>query len=499
VKPIGTITKYYPFLDKETVDVLKALVDDALNYRDFVKRLIQTSNEYDTNTPMFLIAVIQANTIGGGYDDEIWDSIRPRCQESVVTKPWNYWSNPDIRLEQHKREFQEVMRNAISSTNDDWIRFHLFLVGAWRAWLWKNYHRMMDSASSLLEERSELTCFAPRIHYIEGFAARREGNSKAASDATEKMLRIAKEHGDILSAAIALHVRAEILRNLEPYQALSLLDECYELFQELGDITNAGIVNSSKGLVHTTLGEYDLALDFAFKDLEVTEKVLRSTGPKAYEAAIIVSALYCDLDMPEQALEWIQWVESEDMQPSRYRYFVLNKARTLIQLGRLEDGGKQLENAHKQVLLVGYDPDLAMYNHILGIYELAKGDTEAALTTLAQALVEFERLNLQLSINRCLISLAKAEIESFQESLASLITTSDSWMSRLEKHAREKDYPGIKIQHALLKAECQAMIEEKEAAILTLKDALTYSDSPGVKTLRKRINERLEELEGIPQ
>ena len=140
-----------------------------------------------------------------------------------------------------------------------------------------------------------------------------------------------------------------------------------------------------------------------------------------------------------------------------------------------------------------------MYNHVLGIYELAKGNTEAALTNLAQALIEFERLNLQISINRCLISLAKAEVQRYQESLESIIGSSESWLSRLEKHAREKDYPGIKIQHALLKAEYQAMIQENEAAILTLKDALTYSDSPGVKTLRKRISELLEELEGIPQ
>lgn len=499
MEPIGTITRYYPFLDNETVDVLKAIVDDALNYRDFVKQLIQTSKDYGTNSQMFLIAVIQANTISGGYDDEIWDSIRPRCSETVVTKPWNYWSNPEIRGEQHEREFEDVLQNSLSSAAEDWIRFHLFLVGIWRSPFWATINKLMDEARSFLDDKPELMCFAPRLYFIEGFIARREGNSKAASEATDKMLSIAKEHGDNLSAVEALQIRAEILMNTEPYQSLKLLDECYDLFQELGDITSMGFVNSSRSLVHATLGEYDLALDFAFKDLEVTEKALRSTGPKAAEAAISASALYCDLDMPEQALEWIQWVDSGKMSPTRYRYFMLNKARALILLGQLEEGGKQLEDAHKEVLLVGYDPDISMYNHVLGIYELAKGDTEAAITNLAQALVEFKRLNLQISINRCLIALAKAEMQSPQESVASLLSASDSWLSQLEKHAREKDYLGIKMQHALLKAEYQAIIQENEAAILTLKDALTYSNSPGVKALRQRINDRLEELEGIPQ
>jgi hypothetical protein len=73
--------------------------------------------------------------------------------------------------------------------------------------------------------------------------------------------------------------------------------------------------------------------------------------------------------------------------------------------------------------------------------------------------------------------------------------SSGPWMTRLEAHAREKNYPGIKMQHALLKAEYQEMIGEAEAAQLTLQDALTFTDSPGVKTLRTRIVKRLRDLE----
>jgi hypothetical protein len=75
------------------------------------------------------------------------------------------------------------------------------------------------------------------------------------------------------------------------------------------------------------------------------------------------------------------------------------------------------------------------------------------------------------------------------------IESSGQWMTRLEVHSREKNFPGIKMQHALLKAEYQTQIGETEAAQLTLQDALTFTDSPGVKTLRKRILKKIDELE----
>jgi hypothetical protein len=68
-------------------------------------------------------------------------------------------------------------------------------------------------------------------------------------------------------------------------------------------------------------------------------------------------------------------------------------------------------------------------------------------------------------------------------------------MTKLDQHARENEFPGVMMQHALLKAEYQEMIGETEAAQLTLQDALTFTDSPGVKTLRERILKKLDELE----
>jgi hypothetical protein len=68
-------------------------------------------------------------------------------------------------------------------------------------------------------------------------------------------------------------------------------------------------------------------------------------------------------------------------------------------------------------------------------------------------------------------------------------------MNRLDSHAKKKNYHGIRMQHALLKAEYQDQIGATKSAQLTLQDALTFTDSLGVKTLRERILKKLDELE----
>jgi hypothetical protein len=133
---------------------------------------------------------------------------------------------------------------------------------------------------------------------------------------------------------------------------------------------------------------------------------------------------------------------------------------------------------------------------VSGLFEHAVGNLDGGFQSLVDALTEAERLKLQVYVNSILIALTKAELKNFKKlERGGTIESSGQWMTRLGIHAQEKNYPGIRMQHTLLKAEYQEMIGESEAAQLTLQDALTFTDSPGVKTLRERISRKLEELE----
>jgi hypothetical protein len=140
--------------------------------------------------------------------------------------------------------------------------------------------------------------------------------------------------------------------------------------------------------------------------------------------------------------------------------------------------------------------NLIEYNFVCGLLELVLGNHDEGMQSIIVALEDAERLKYQGYVNSCLIALAKAEVRISKRTESKGDTESSGpWLTRLGRHAREKNYPGIRMQHALLKAEYQEMIGEKEAAQLTLQDALTFTDSPGVKTLRRRILKRLDELE----
>ena len=67
-------------------------------------------------------------------------------------------------------------------------------------------------------------------------------------------------------------------------------------------------------------------------------------------------------------------------------------------------------------------------------------------------------------------------------------------MVRLESHARKKDYPGIQMHAALLRAEFLAKQDRKNEAREVLQDALEILDSPMVKTLRIKIQKMLDDL-----
>jgi hypothetical protein len=70
-------------------------------------------------------------------------------------------------------------------------------------------------------------------------------------------------------------------------------------------------------------------------------------------------------------------------------------------------------------------------------------------------------------------------------------------MSKLKTHAEKMNYPGIRMQHALLKADYQILMNDYESARETLEAALIIHDSPSVKSLRKQISEKIAETENL--
>ncbi|MGY5858695.1 MAG: hypothetical protein RTU63_04945 [Candidatus Thorarchaeota archaeon] len=499
MEPMGTITKYYPFLKQETRKILEDIVANALDYRDFVCSLIESSKYPGCDEELFQFAVVQATSLCGGYDDEVWDMIFPLVGKRTTTKPWTKWNNPVGGGTQRDPEgFHKMIEDAVEAAQGNWFRFHIIQLAAYRAPTWQDYYSQTERGLDLVKQYPELRPLLPPLHLYNVFVKNREGNTDEALEECERAVEITRESNDISWLSHALRVKGEILRDFNPNQALTVLEEAHILAKSLGDSCRIGNVARNMGDIYTQLGQYDAAVACIVSGVDLSSKTMKVGRPKSGFIAVRAANLYCDLDELDQAKEWIKWFkepfDETDWKPDRYLELVT--ARVLLLAGEQEEGTMYLNMAHKKVIKSGVRRDLGMYNFVLGLGELTSGDYTSALLTLEQALNESQGLKDSIQVNRCLIALAKTEIEITKSTIMKERSSiSDKWISRLEQHVLEKEYPGIRMQSALLKAEYEEVIGEYEDAYLTLKDTLSITDSSGAETLKSRILKRLDELE----
>jgi hypothetical protein len=97
-----------------------------------------------------------------------------------------------------------------------------------------------------------------------------------------------------------------------------------------------------------------------------------------------------------------------------------------------------------------------------------------------------------------LLDLARVEILIDNQSInRTKVAVPGKWLSKLETHALERGLLGIRMYAALLKSVFYQNHDQLKDALAVLRDALNITDSRGVATLRKRINDRIQELNGL--
>ncbi|MFW9974923.1 MAG: tetratricopeptide repeat protein [Candidatus Thorarchaeota archaeon] len=498
MEPFGTITNFYPFLTENTRTIVETVLNEADGYDDFVNRLVDlVLFQKETNDLSYFTTIQAWLTV----NLQIFDKLRDRILEDDVLRPWVYslaFHGAQIKLDWD--EVPSTLELALEKSPEDWVRVHLLMGGGKFAPVLIR-EKYLDEAEEIMERCPELKCFLPEVYIKRGWDFRDGGNFQGAISHFERAYKIAKEHNDIIRMADANIDLAGQLKESDVWLAIEKLEESYRNFKSVGAFAWAETTARTLGLFHTIIGEYDLAAEFYIEANRISEP----SGHNKSASAVVLARLYCDIDLPEEALEWLNWkrdgedITSEalrELPSTEHRFFVLAVARTMIQLGQLDDIPHLLNEAHKAVLQRGDEVGLINYNFVSGILELSLGNLEEGMQYIVDSLDEAERLKYEVYVNSALIALAKAEMLMIKESKRQGdLESSGPWMTRLGIHSREKNYPGIKMQHALLKAEYQTQIGETEAALMTLQDALTFTDSPGVKTLRQRILKKIDELE----
>ena len=485
MKPLGTITKYYPFIDEELQSTLNSLIEESSNYFDFVNRLEKMVLEKLSSDNMVYIAAAQcwyaSNLI-------LSNPILEKYNSLATIKPWRfYWGTQESHKFENCQAILQSLDSALDSSTDDWIAAELLLAHAYNLGVRPEGADLLSEANAILDRQPDLLCFKPLAYIAEGMLHHAHGKVADVEENCRKASELANANGDTVYEFLATLLLGGSKKNRSPQESIDVLEQAYQIAQDLGAPVFIGETLHSVGLVYEILGEYDLAVP---SQLECINEV-GTTGSEIIFA--ILSRLYAVLGDGQKSLEWAE----RSLEDKELELGYLRKARALLILDRLDEAEALLEIAGRKILRTGYESYLSRYHFVSGLLEMARSEFVNAKGTLEQAyeiLYPKERL---VYMNEILIALATVELALFKQSKTSGEVISGSWLSNLENHSRSYDLPGIAMQAALLRSEVFKSQGQLQDAYETLQRALELSDSPGVKTLRKRITNRIQEIEGL--
>ncbi len=481
MQPIGTITNYFPFLEDDTISVLKSVMEAASNYYDFAVRLGNKVSDEDVSLE---IAYMAAMHLFHAYERGLQEKLREKYIDSPEILVWTFPRDSPIPRD----EVLGILSRAIENNPPDWILIDLYNhIECIYCRNPSELSEVLRKIEALLKNNPNLACFESYLPRIQTHVYELEGDSVNMILACQKALELARKVDDVYSVISRTGDLAAILRNHNASDALEYVEEYNRLSMQSGLLRKMELARHWMGVIYVIRGEYDMALECQFAAAEVRQN---DTEPSFARCAVI-SYFYSNIEDGKQELHWAK--EAFRVGKGKGSVFVHGAiSRALIHLGQLDDADHHLNILHKLSLESANERDQADYLYGRGFHELKSGNPQTAIDSLEQALSIYEQLNQQVDINPCLIALTKAEIQHSSESGTE--DSSGPWMVRLESHARKKDYPGIRMHAALLRAEFYVKQGRKEEAQEVLRNALSILDSPSVKTLRKRIKEMLDAL-----
>ena len=487
MEPLGTITKYYTYIDGETQDTLNSVMEESNNYYDFVKRLCNMVLENEVPVNLVYIAAVNAWWC---RIEETKNLIQKKYRDVLCIRPWAYGHNS---VDRDQVRFHDAVVDAIDkvieSSAEDWMEAELHLLHAFYHWPLSEVPSLLEpveKAKALIDANPRLSCFMSLIHAFEGMAKSTEGFRKEAIASVLRGRELAEKHDDSLFIYMNLLEHALFLSSVSVQESLARFEELYDLALDLEVPYFTCEVLNDSALVFEAAGEYDLAISSHYEKLKLLN------GGAIPEP--IPSRVYSTLGDGQRALEVMNRY-FEYAEPVVTPLYHLWRAWALALVDRLEEAEQILDNAYSLIIKSGSERILGNYFHFSGVVEQRKGNFLAALDLFENAWDIASRIPAGTDQNRALLDLARTEISlSNQSKDSTIIVAPGKWLCKLENHATERDLPGIRMQTALLKSELYQNHGQLKDAHAILVDALDITDSLGVATLRKRISDRIHQL-----
>ena len=492
MKPIGSITNIFPFIEPETRQIIDSFINESKNFADFAERFCKYVLSNDSSEMMvFLAWHFALDTINYQKIQQLFD----RFSEYSYTRPWFIWWGMTIKNLWSWKILLKEVEEAISSTTNPWIKLNLFslkqhgLRGI--ASDYSEEEKVIQNMTELIQQNEQLEWARSRIFNY--FAVRYTGecNYKQAFIEYDKALQHSLAYDDISYLAGLKTSIAERMGRLDPTKGLEIINSTSKILEELGYLDRDVALFNITGLILDARGEYNAAVRSFEEALERQEKLHAGLSLRVMPSYI--SRSYRRMGKYVEALEWAKI--SLDSKPmisplstkGQKVFGNLNMTAALALLGKIEEAESYYEIASELILNSGTEVWLSDMYLCRGLIDRSVSNFKDALFQFEMALEIVERLRRQVRINECLLRLAETEIQlQLDESPEKETILALHWTARMENMAREMDLPGILGLALQLKAKVLLHQKKDNAAQDILLQVREISKNPGTRFLQER-------------
>ncbi|MHA2143759.1 MAG: tetratricopeptide repeat protein [Candidatus Thorarchaeota archaeon] len=493
MKPLGTITMYFPFLEEETSATLESLMQTSLNYSDFLDRLADRILEEDSSPMLVFYAIFHLDR---NSRQSTLEAIYQKYEKLDIVQPFILRSKLSVE-EATTMDVLQSAEDVAMRTQNAWVNFEMQYLRFVCASTHSVGSAVEDDAlkkmQSLIGKTPEMECFSPFVLTAKATRFYNEGKVAEALDIWKQIAAQYLSCNDLVGLSNTHLFLAYLVRNSDSKEAHNSLDKMKEIRKTLGlDVEEEWGYNNIRGSVHTARGEYDLSLQRVEAAIQLKESQRLHTSFRFLPA--VMSFLYAELEDGENALEWAKMAMTTPQfitpEPIYAATVYTRMARALTILGEIEQAEKYLEQSEKNALKIGSDSAVAENHIVAGYIERAKENLEEAMYQFDRGLLIALQIPYQNRINSCLVGLVKTEIEMIEfDDATSSLEDSGPWMQRLQRLQMEvdsKDLPGIRGRLMLLKAEFRLKQRRADEADDLLKEVQSMARNLGLPSLDQK-------------
>ncbi|MFX1368875.1 MAG: tetratricopeptide repeat protein [Promethearchaeota archaeon] len=451
MKPLGTITMCYPFVDEKTKDALELVMNEAENYGDFTEKLCDKVISEPSSPLLEYLVFSFAYWL---ESHKLIDRLEAAGKVPDLAKPILLILKAERGFSLSWNEVKSSLVNALKLAPNDWIATHLYL--QWRMYTQQYFSeadveiKPLEMIAAAVSKNSELHYFESYLHWITAKSLEKDNDRKGAIAILKKALAIARKFDDRVYAACLLVVIGGLTRLADLKQGADLLISARELSEELGYEFQIGLVQAHLGRIMEVRGEFDAAIEYQ-REYVAYQESLGSSKPMTNA---VIASFYNQIGNGERALEFAKkGLAPEDAPFLWISYSSAQHAWALINLGRYTEAQRALAICQRIALKSGSIDYLAWYYMVEGLLDKAEKRFENAAENFRKVFDLIEENPVPLYQNICLLNLSEIEIDMLTDtSLHENYDSSGRWMKELENHVQENDLPGIAALSMILKA-----------------------------------------------